>query len=112
MNASRAKLFAVEASARYEPSRNGGCDRTNLLFFFATLYGVSTALGPDAILMKCQVASLPSSSSEASASITPAGRKYAQVNSSSRVHRSITGLPAPLASRAASTATSPVCLPP
>ena len=45
-------------------------------------------------------------------SITPAGRRYAQVNSSSRVHVSFTGLPAAFASRAASTAASPVCLPP
>src|SRR2546430_4493785 len=35
-----------------------------------------------------------------------------QVNSSSRVHASFTGLPAALARRAASTAASPMCLPP
>ena len=34
--------------------------------------------------------------------MTPAGRKYAHVNSSSRVQTSLTGLPAALASRAAS----------
>ena len=39
-------------------------------------------------------------------SITPAGRKYAHVNSSARVHTSFTGLPAALARRAASIAHS------
>jgi len=39
--------------------------------------------------------------------LKPAGRAYAQVNSSSRVQTSLTGLPAALASRAASIAASP-----
>src|SRR6266700_1344624 len=45
-------------------------------------------------------------------SMTPAGRKYAQVNSSSRVHTTFTGRPAARASRAASMAASLVCFPP
>ena len=45
-------------------------------------------------------------------SMTPAGRKYAQVNSSSRVHITLTGRFAARANRAASMAVSPVCLPP
>ena len=49
---------------------------------------------------------------EAEALFSQAGRKYAQVNSSSRVHVTFTGRPAAFARRAASIAVSPVCLPP
>ena len=52
------------------------------------------------------------SSRLASTSITAAGRNCAQVNSSARVQTRRTGLPAAFASRAASTAHSPECLPP
>src|SRR6267378_4308248 len=45
-------------------------------------------------------------------SITPAGRKYAQVNSSSRVQTIFTGCPAARDKRAASSAASLVCFPP
>src|SRR4051812_47127944 len=76
------------------------------------LYGVCTADGPELMLMKYHDVIMPLASSEASHCITPAGRKYAHVNSSSPDQRSDTGLPAPLASRAASTATSCVCFPP
>jgi hypothetical protein len=44
--------------------------------------------------------------------MSAAGRKYAQVNSSSRVQRTTTGRPAARARRAASTAYSPWCFPP
>ena len=56
--------------------------------------------------------SVPSLPTVARTSITPAGRKYAHANSSSRVQTSFTGFFAARAMRAASTAASPVCLPP
>ena len=62
--------------------------------------------------MKSQAAIELPASSPASTSISAAGRKYAHMNSSARVHCSATGRPAAFARRAASTAASPVCLPP
>jgi hypothetical protein len=63
-------------------------------------------------LANSQAVSVPSFFAPALTSITAAGRKYAQVNSSSRVHATLTGFPVAFASRAASIAVSTLCFPP
>jgi hypothetical protein len=73
---------------------------------------VSIAAGPELTFTKCHEVITPRSSRLASAVINAAGRKQAHVNSSSRVQRRDTGRWAAWASRAASMAASPVCLPP
>src|SRR4051794_41473152 len=105
-------MFAVDASARYDPCRNGGSEPTVSPLDFGILYGDSTALGPEFTFTWCHAAIDPSAVSPASIAITPAGRKYAHVNSSARRQCSETGRLAPFASRAASTAHSPECFPP
>ena len=44
---SRAKWFAVAASARYEPWRSGDLTGWNWIFWFATSYGVAMPAGPE-----------------------------------------------------------------
>ena len=57
-----AKLFAVAASARYEPWRNGVSDRHERHASCRMRYGVSTAEPPELMLMKSHDVSLPCSS--------------------------------------------------
>ena len=44
---SRAKLLAVDASARYEPCRSGESVEWNSVFWFGTAYGVRIAEPPE-----------------------------------------------------------------
>ncbi len=59
MKHSRAKLFAVAASARYEPGRSGASEPTDSQRNLPARYGVFTAALPELMLMKCHEVSAP-----------------------------------------------------
>ena len=67
---------------------------------------------PELMLVKSHAVRSPSEVAPTRTSMNAAGRKYACVNSSSRVHRTCTGRPHARARRAASIAASGRCLPP
>ena len=109
---SRAKLLAVAARARYAPCGSGDAAGWWTTRQLGTRYGVISAAGPELMFVIDQAESRPPRSDPAATSITAAGRRCPQVNSSPRLHCTFTGRSTAWASRAASIATVAPCLPP